>query len=276
MNGKQTATPTLGPISARFISELKKAGKTIFTLNNAIEVYGKEREKTIHFLKKLVNRNVLHRIKPGVYMIAQMGQEKTQMSNWAVIARELVIPDNYYISHYSAMRLHGMTTHPLLDVYIAMTKRRAIRKISNITYHFIYAKPKYFWGTSTHWLTKQEKVMVSDLEKTILDGLERPDLCGGLKEVLRGIWVKQNSINWRKMLQYTKKYNTKAAVKRLGYILEIINIGEEQTSFLLKIISPAKDYILLDPQGPRKGKHLSRWHIRLNMNIDELKASIWS
>jgi len=100
-------------------------------------------------------------------------------------------------------------------------------------------------------------------------------LCGGIKEVIRGIWVKHKEIDPKKLVQYAKKFRTKSAVKRLGYILEMLEIDADYTDLLWETIASAKDYILLDPNGPKTGKRLSRWHIRVNMNVDELIASVW-
>jgi len=268
-------TRTLGPIAAKFINEFLQEGKSIFSLEEAAIVYKQNKSKTSSFLKNLVNRGVLARIKSGSYLILQMGQENVQLSNWPVIARELAKPHAYFISHFSAMRMHGMSTHPLLDIYITLTNRQRNRKFYNIQYHFIYAKPKHFWGAIDLWISKHEKVMVSDLERTILDGLERPDLCGGIKEVTKGIWTKINEVNWDKLRHYIKKYKTIAAIKRLGYILELLNIGSEHINFIQKIIASANGYILLDPSEPKTGKYLKRWRIRLNINPQELKASVW-
>ena len=168
-----------------------------------------------------------------------------------------------------------MTTHPLTHVYITISKRRRGKKIKNISYHFIYSKPEHFWGSRVLWVTKQDKVSVSDIEKTILDSLERPDLCGGLKEIIRGIWIKHKIINWKKLLKYSKKFRTKAAIKRLGFILECLNLADDYRHLLTEVIVEAKDYILLDPDGPKEGKYLKRWRIQININIDELKEGIW-
>jgi predicted transcriptional regulator of viral defense system len=275
MNNKLSSSKTLGPISANLVTQLLNLGKIIFTLDDALSIYGDMRQEVIKLLSDLVNRGVLVRIKSGVYCILQTGQENAQLSNWPVIAKHLVASDDYYISHYSAMRLHGMTTHALTNILITMPKRQRQKKISNFNYGFIYSKPNHFWGVETYWVTRHEKVNVSDLERTLLDGLERPELCGGIKELVRGIWVKQKQINWGKLLQYAAKFHTKAAIKRLGYILELLNLGEGYVSQLLLIVSPAKDYILLDPYGSKMGHYLERWHIRLNMNIEELKEGIW-
>jgi predicted transcriptional regulator of viral defense system len=255
---------TVGPISAQLMQKLFEQGKLIFTLNEACEIYGHDIQKTSQFLRDLVNRGIVARLKAGLFLILQIGQENTQLSNWPIIAKALAENNEYCLSHYSAMRLHGMTTHPLVDVIITMPKRRAAKKIYNNLYKFIYSKPEHFWGLTELWVTKQDKVFVSDLERTILDALTRPDLCGGLKEIVRGIWVK-----------HAHKYHTLAAVKRLGFILVILDLGIEYIPTLEHIIASKKDYILLDPNGPKLGKYLSRWRVQINMDIDEIKASVW-
>jgi predicted transcriptional regulator of viral defense system len=208
-------------------------------------------------------------------LILQTGSENTQLKNWPVIAKELMGRERYFISHYSAMRIHGMSSHPLFDVYITMLKRKKDRKVSDITYRFIYSKKEYFWGAAAHWVTKQDQIQVSDLERTALDGLDRPDLCGGLTETVRGIWAKQKEMDLKKLIHYAQKFRTKAAVKRLGYILETFAMASDWMPALSASIAGAKDYVLLDPQGPKDGKHISRWRLRLNTNMEELKASVW-
>lgn len=274
---KVIATKTLGPMSAVLLEKLHQQGKVIFTLDDAMEIYDRGRQETTHFLRDLVNRGILARIKSGVFLILQMGQETAQLSNWPLIAKALMGENDYTISHYSAMRLHGMTTHPLVDVFITMPKRFVSKKILHVFYRVIYSKSEHLWGVMDFWVTKQDKIRVTDLERTILDGLERPDLCGGLIEVVRGIWSKQKEINWEKMVVYSKKFHTKAAIKRLGYILELLNVGEAGCiSSLEKIISSKKDYVFLDPNGEKEGVYLSRWRLRININDKELKASVWA
>lgn len=267
-------TKTIGPVSAEFITKFMQVGKFIFTLDDAINIYGKDSHSTSSFLSDLVRRNIIARIKSGVFIILQTGQESTQLSNWPLIAHELAGKRKYYISHYSAMRIHGMTTHLSFDVYITMSKRSRTKKINNINYHFIFVKPEYFWGANNHWVTKQNRIFVSDIEKTILDSLERPDLCGGMKEVIRGIWAKHKEINWEKLFDYSKKFRTKAAVKRLGFILEALDLDNDYIIKLAKIAA-AKDFILLDPNGSDEGKFLSRWHVRININLQEIITSVW-
>lgn len=267
---------TLGPKSAHLLNQLQKDGKTIFNLDAFQRLYGKDAYSTGDFLSELVKRGLIARLKAGVYLILKTGQENTQLKNWPIIAREIAAPNSYFISHYSAMRLHGMTSHAIHDVFITISARVTNKKLKDIKYHFIYSKKEHFWGRATHWITKQEQVQASDLERTILDGLDRPDICGGLTDVVRGIWGKQKEINWEKLAQYAKKFKTQAAVKRLGFITETLKIGNDRfLNQILSDINKTKTYVLFDPDEAKRGSYLNRWGLRLNTNTEELKASVW-
>lgn len=272
---RSTKSRTLGPISAKFIDTLRNQGKTIFTLDEAVQIYGGNNQQTSKFMRSLVMRGVLGHVGTGKYIILQSGLEAAQSTNWPIIAKELAGTDDYCISHYSAMRLHGMTTHPLIHVYITMSKRMRLKTAFGITYHFVYSKSEKFWGVKSQWVSKHEKIMVSDIERTILDGLDRPDLCGGLKDVLLGIWAAQKKIEWRKLVDSALKYKSYAVVKRLGFILEILDLNEDCVKDLHLVAIRSKSYILLDPAGVRVGKHLLKWYIQINIDVDELKRSVW-
>ena len=218
---------TLGKVSARLLQALLKKGKTTFTLDEALDYTTSDYPVTVNLMARLVKRGLIARIKSGKYLILQTGAENTQLKNWPIIAREIIAPNSYFISHYSAMRLHGMTSHVALDVYLTTPARIPNKKLQDIRYHFIFSKKEHFWGLTTHWATKQEQVQVSDLERTILDGLDRPDISGGMIDVVRGIWAKQKEIDWVKLAADAKKFKTKAAAKRLGFIIETLKMYDK-------------------------------------------------
>ena len=268
------STKTVGPVSARLLTEFQRKGRHVFTLSGAQQILKTNYFATAKLLTMMRQRGLIARIKAATYLILQTGSENTQLKNWPILARELAGSDPYFISYYSAMRMHGMTAHPLLEVYLTLPKRRSARKISGITYRFIYSKSEHFWGAAKHWATKQEQIQVSDLERTVLDTLDRPDLCGGFIEVARGIWGKQKEMDQERLSQYAKKFHSKAAIKRLGYILEIFCAGSNHIPALWESTAGTKDYVLLDPHGPKEGKYVSRWRIRLNVPLEELKGSV--
>ena len=143
---------TLGKVSAHLLQALLKKGKTTFTLDEALGHTASGYPVTVNLIARLVKRGLIARIKNGKYLILQTGAENTQLKNWPIIAREIVAPHPYFISHYSAMRLHAMTSHVTLDVYITTPVRTPNKKLQDIRYHFIFSKKKHFWGLPCWWI----------------------------------------------------------------------------------------------------------------------------
>ena len=270
MNIRKPHPKTLGPASAKFVSDLKERGTSIFTHKEAQNLLKKSSKDTTQFIIDLIKRQIIYRINKSTYLLLETMQEDTQLSNWPLIARALVTNDEYYISHYAAMRLHGMTTHALNEIQITLSKRNRNKEIHHIKYHFVYVKLEHFWGIEKKWVSKQERVQISDIERTILDCLSRTEYCGGLIELVKGIWSIHTQLNWEKLIEYSYRYVNKAAVKRLGYIAESLDIGGNYLQKLQNVITDKRDYILLDPTGDKVGKFYKRWHVRIN--VEDIKG----
>lgn len=267
---KLTTSNLLCPIGARFVDELRNNGKNIFTLDEAAVVYGKSKQLTSRFLRSLIDAGLLISIIPGKYLFQLEDADSPDPYEWLSIGRGLVGSHPYVVSHHSAMWLHGMTTQRLTDAYFTLSTRIRDKTLKGINYNFMMTQKSHSWGVTTHITPEKEKFRVTDIERTILDGLERPELCGGMKNVIYGIWAVQSNINWDRLMKYSAQYQTMAAIKRLGCILELLGLAPQCLPILTKITAPSECYVSLDPPAPKVGRCLIRWHMRVNMNIEEL------
>jgi predicted transcriptional regulator of viral defense system len=122
-----------------------------------------------------------------------------------------------------------------------------------------------------HWATKQETVDTSDLERTIIDGLRQPEYCGGITEVAKGLWMRHQDIEAKKLVDYALRLRVGAVSRRLGYILELYRIAPENEILRLRQ-SLTATYAPLDPMLPKEGPHLKRWQLQINITRQELDA----
>jgi predicted transcriptional regulator of viral defense system len=124
-----------------------------------------------------------------------------------------------------------------------------------------------------HWATKTRKIRVSDLERTVIDGLKQSEYCGGFSEVAKGFWMRQQDIDVKKLVEYALMVDIGAIYRRLGYLLELFETEEtEQLELLRKKLTAA--YVLLDPMLLAEGKFIARWRLRLNVSPEEIKTII--
>jgi predicted transcriptional regulator of viral defense system len=266
---------TLGPRSARLVMALHERGRPIFTLADAENITGLQATSARTLVHKLVGRGVATRLRPGVFQLVppELGRESQYLGNPYVVARELMGGKPYYLSHASAMDIHDMVTQPQLDVCVTSPKAMRGRSILGTQFRFIRCKPEDFFGTTDHWVTKQEKVTVSNLERTVLDGLRQPKYCGGVTEVAKGLWIRRADVDVARLIEYAQRLNVGAVMRRAGYLLEVYNLGIAAEREKLRGCETGT-YSLLDPVMPPQGKHAARWHLRLNVEADEFRAVI--
>ena len=228
-------------------------------------------------LSDMTKRGLLMRLKDGVYYIIPYETEAdTFMPDWHLIAEHLVNGANHYIGYYSALQIHNLITQPSLKEQIVVSKqiRPAVIKIKNIPFQFIYHNEEHFFGAKKMWVDDYNKVLCSDLEKTIVDCLFKPDYAGGIVEIAKAIYQSKDKIKFDILLDYVIRFNCQAVIKRLGFLLETLNIETEIIDKLLKLIKPS--YVMLDTELPPSGRRNSRWKIQINLEVKTIKSSIYS
>jgi predicted transcriptional regulator of viral defense system len=264
---------TLGPQAARLLAVLHEKRRTIFTVGDVQEVTGLGPKSTRNFVGKLVQRGVATRLKPGLFILVpfELGREREYLGNPYIVARALAGGGGYFLSHASAMDAHRMVTQPQLVVYVTSPLPLRGRTILGTEFRFVRCKPEHLFGAAEHWVDKTEKVLVSDLERTVIDGLKQPEYCGGIVEVAKGYWMRRGDMNIARLVDYALRLDVGAVIRRLGFLLETCGVDEPAALERLRARLTAT-YHLLDPTLPVEGHRVARWRLRLNVSPEELEA----
>ena len=275
MHSKHKNSKTLGTQAAKVVTELHARRQPLFRIEDIVDITGLSAASARSFVHKLVNRGVVTRIKAGLYILVpfELGHESEYLGNPFVIARELIRGKAYYLSHSTAMDIHGMTTQP--QMVIMVTTPKFMRPITTlgVEFRFIRCSQKHIFGVRNHWVSKQEQVCVSDLERTVIDGLRHPEYCGGITEVAKGLCMRKQDIKIVQLIDYAKRIGVGAVIRRLGFLLETYELANKsQIERLRKDLTST--YVRLDPILPEEGKYLHRWRLQLNVTQEELKAIV--
>ena len=268
-------TKTLGPQAAHLITTLYDEDRVTFRLKDIQRILGLNDVSARNFIRKLVDRGVVTRLKPGLFILVpfELGKETEYAGNPLVLARELANGNDYYLSHGTAMEIHGMVTQPQFVIHVATPKKTRTTQVMGTEFQFIHCKSEWLFGLINHWVTKQEKVVVSDLERTAIDGLRQPKHCGGVSEVGKGIWMRREAIHVNRLIGYALKLGVGAVIRRLGYMMELYEIGSQaDRKILLQHLSDT--YVRLDPTLPAEGKFIRKWRLQLNLSADELLSVV--
>lgn len=259
---------TLGTQAARVIAALYDSGQAVFRLADVQAVTGLSDVSVASFVRNLVDRGLATRVKPGLYVLvpSELGSATTYLGDPYVLAREIIHPWDYYLSHGSAMDIHRMTSQPRLAVTISTPAVRRPLWVHGTEYRFVRWHPEKDFGVESLWVTKQDSVRVSSIERTVVDGLERPRYCGGVAEVALGLWRRHADVDLTRLSAYAVELGVAAVCKRLGFVLELLEVGDPA------VIDPLRErskgvHVLLDPLLPAEGPYNGRWRVRVNLWI---------
>jgi predicted transcriptional regulator of viral defense system len=208
---------------------------------------------------RLVKKGVFEQIKPGLYarIPASILIDKGQYSTDPIlIASKLVEP--YFLSFYTALSLHGLAQRPLQTIYLTSVK--LVRSFRYRDFHFQPVKvirARFFGYERIEY--QGEKVWVSDVERTVLDALSRPELCGGWGEVIISLGDLQG-LSWDKLLNYIDRFHATVLVHRLGYLLSHLHTLLVPSPFL-EALSLRKSPSIFYLHNGRKGKLCHAWNL---------------
>lgn len=262
--------------SGELLAFFNERGKPCFDCVEAFKAKPNSKDEAVRkLLSDMTKRGLLMRLKSGVYYIIPYEQDaESFIPDWHLLAECLVSGADHYIGYYSALQIHNLITQPSLKEQIVVAKQilPSEIKIKNVSFQFVYHNEKHFFGAKKIWIDNFNRVSCSDLEKTFIDCLFKPEYVGGIVEIARAIYASRDKIKFDKLLDYAIKFDSQAVIKRLGFLLETLDIGQEITGELQRIKSSS--YALLDTELPQTGKRISRWSIQQNLETETIKSAL--
>lgn len=181
------------------------------------------------------------------------------------------------LSHGSAFHHHGLTDQvygglqitTINSVFVPHAKdqnKKSSIKIQGVIYEFIRVNNNKYFGEEQGWVG-DGKFKVTDLERTLLDGLSNPQYCGGMQEVIHAYQDHFDRTNLNKVISYALHLDT-AVSRRLGWVLEnCLEITQENIVCLAQ--KDKVGYRLLDPSKKEIGPYDHKWQVRLNHYLNQ-------
>lgn len=222
----QDGRPLSGTLS-RIILTAEEENRQILTVADFKQFYDISDGYARKMIADLVERGWLVRAGRGHYQLqsAKTGLDPIPMGEKFVIAGQYA-PEGF-IAYGSAAEYHGLTTQVFQIVLMATPRLRQSLTISNTRVRFVRIKPENLVGTQP--LRKGPNVSVATVERTIIDAIDRPDLCGGISDLPEILRRGRSKAQVGRMIDYLPSYRSKSLVQRVGYLLETFgySVSEE-------------------------------------------------
>ncbi len=254
----------------RLLLELAEKETSVFGFEDAKKILQSNNSATRHVLMNLTKKRRLQRIERGKYLLIpeRAGQELHWAESPWVIVPHLI--DVYYVGFWTAMNYWDMTEQIPHTVFVATTKRKRNLEFGNQRFEFVALSKKKFFGSVKEKAGKKESFNISSREKTIVDGLMHPEYCGGMAEVTKAMWNARKDVNWQTVIEIAEKVEINVVLKRLGYLLSILDI-EGNISEKAKEKIKKSPYHYLDPIANKdKIKNSKEYGLIINRTKDEL------
>ncbi|MEZ5035502.1 MAG: type IV toxin-antitoxin system AbiEi family antitoxin [Chitinophagaceae bacterium] len=262
--------------SAALLDALNNRKMNFFTINEVTNIFPEKDYTTVcKLLSDMTKRGLIMRIKDGLYHRIPYEQQPNQyIPNWHLTAEAIAQSKEYYIGFYSALDIHGLITQPAMIEQVVTWERikPKTQHVKNVRFEFITLSKKRFFGYKEYWIDDFHKVKCSDLEKTFLDCIYKPDYAGGITEITKALYKSRKKLQSAKFQKYLAKFNTQVVYKRLGFIINQLGLLYELQDFISENISTS--YAPLDPSATKYGHHYSQWGIIDNMNFKNVLKSI--
>jgi len=252
------------------LAQLNRGGKEIYTFSEIQGIVSDLSQGTLwRVLSELANERRLIRLKRAVYLYVPEGYQTAWTASNFWIGANLVQP--YAISFWSALNHWGLTEQLPQRTYVQTTNSVAAysKNILGSEYQFVRLIPRRFFGITQIWVANHQ-VNITNQEKTLVDCLAFPAYCGGISEVVKGLYNFYQTNQAKNIVEYAEMMG-QPVLKRLGYLLEILEVSNKEELDKIKSLITNPNLVTLEPLLPTENaERNSKWKLSINIAKKDL------
>lgn len=172
-----------------------------------------ENKNTVSSLiQDYIQKHYVEQVRRGLYVAVSMETGAPVASRFEIGSRIL---ENGYVSHHSAFEYLGFTNQMMHTVQVSASGR--FRQFSFDGYQYLYFPERIKAGV----LQKENKIKVTDTERTVLDSVNDLEKTGGISELYHCLQMIP-FLEEDRLLYYLELYGKQFLYQRVGFILEYL------------------------------------------------------
>jgi len=162
-------------------------------------------------LRRYKQRGLISQVRRDLYVATEFATKTSSASRYEIGSQ---INNSSFLSYHAALEYHGLAHQVFYELQISSKERFNSFEYERISY--IYSESKSDIGVVTP--PTDTLIRVTDLERTILDCLNKIDRSGGLEEIVE-CFALITYVNENKLQDYLKQFRKQALFQRAGFIL---------------------------------------------------------
>lgn len=211
------------PKTRQRLAELLRATDDVITVENAATTLNLSRNETAKLLARWTENGWLTRIKRGLYIVVPLESisgETVSEDPW-IISMAAFSP--CYIGGWSAIEHWGMTEQIFNTtmIFSLSAPRQRRQTLVGVDYWILATNEDRMYGLTPVWRGRT-KVQVSNPERTLVDSLDNPAVCGGLRQLddVLHMYMESPEVDDDRLIEYSQRFQNGAVFKRLGFLVE--------------------------------------------------------
>jgi len=151
-------------------------------------------------------------------------------------------------------------------LFITPKRKQAMRPaLLGVRFELVFIKPERMFGAA---LVGEPglRIRVTDRERTVVDMLDRSDLCGGVPATAFALEAAWPALDLERLTGYLERFEGGTVPRRLGYLVERLGLLPPDAPALARWRTLlGAGYSLLERGGPAEGPFVRRWRLRVNV-----------
>jgi predicted transcriptional regulator of viral defense system len=268
---------SLSPQESRVVLTLTEHGRREVSREDIIQLLAASPESADYVIRSLRRKGWLQQASWGKYLLIppDQGPEALGEGNLLALASRIAEPHPYYLGYGTAAAHYGLTTQHRSTIWIVTPARLRDRHLNDSKVRIVNPVPRKFFGFSPVDVLGYA-VQMSDIEKTAIDCIDRPDLCGGIGEAATILAAASRRCDWSKVASYLQQIASKPLTQRCGWLADHVGaeIPTDARAQIRQLASKGRKTFL----GPKKAPpgaigYDETWHLVVNVTPAELHGS---
>lgn len=187
----------------------------VFTLEEVKARYGLSDHAAKQAVQYAKSRGQIGAVRPGLYYVVPPGTDPGAFRPDPYLVASKAAPAGL-LAYHAALDLHGVAYSAFYEVAVAVPRWRRGFRVGAFQVRFVVAPTTFGADTVTR---EGVPVRVTDRERTVVDGTDRPRYAGGLEEYLRSV-ASFPSVDHRRVLEYVRRYGRSGLASKVGWVLD--------------------------------------------------------
>jgi len=190
-------------------------------------------------LKSYLKKGYVKQVKRNLYVAINLADRQPVVSKFRIAGR---ITPSAYVSHHAAFEYYGCANQVSYHVEVSSETPFSSFGFDGLYYRHVTSR------IQDGIVIRPDRVRITDMERTVLDGIHDFEKVAGLEELLRCIELIP-SIREDKLLSYLASYDKQVLYQKTGFILRhyqnIFNLSEAFFSECLAHIGKSTRYLTM-------------------------------